>query len=1088
MRFRLRCGLAQSPWRMMGRLLLVLSGVGLPAIAGCAGRATFEEPVSVETPMATGDVRVPGRAAWIDTGMTLTAGEAISVVARGRIRARAASRWRHREPVEVGPSGTFQFGDDVAEQSFPLPAAAGGPASCYCLIGRIGDGPPFYIGERKSWEADRSGPLLLGINDFDLSDNSGEFAVSISKPGSLQPVTYEEVVPARDVARVSMANRAVVSASRSAGPGSSRAETPTRPIDNHPADAGRPWPGCSVVVFYVDGLRPDVVREMAAMGHLPNIKRHFLEGGAWMSNAFTAFPSDTITSNGTMWTGCFSDRHGLKGQVRFSRRGLYSESYLEPLGPHRSARLLAPQGIDWLIHEGRAEAVTLVQGKKAGHRWRRYDTSGIMPLYQYLEQRGDDWATGVLPIMSEFPPSLWTRSLMRYLPYLRAHDAWKYIDDANAHYALTRLLDRNSPVTVVWLPETDSVSHHESRGQFGMTRRTIANADVLIGRVVDELRSRGRLQRTYLILVSDHGHHGGRTEYLSQFDLADELFFQPRQRTRDGRWVGGGLGLSVRQHRFRNQHRGDGSKEFVFVDADATGAARIFLPRRHYRSKDWTASYRPADLLSYRIADDLEPIDLVQTLCATRAVSAAGHIEHPIDLVLMRLTDNSILISTADRGAAVIDRKRTPHGEWFYRYTPVDRVQPLESGEVTYRVLLHPQRDPLGLLNHYPTDALRSYYDERIWLNLTLHTRYPDSVVTLTRHMLWQQNLVEREREFAPDLVVTARSNWYFGIHETSGSAHGYPLFDSMRASFFISGPNVRRGARIERPCRLVDLTPTILDMLGIAADADQLDGTPIRGCYESSPTQALLPSRRTDIRLAQAGPELKPPAGRSGSSAVSVMTPVYWHDVDLKGWRPMRYRPLRPYDHLPVTINKPQHPLDLNNIVTDVVTLTDIGVLRLADDALSPLVGRKRPVTKFVDKTDERVRRAQSPSVAEAAVALNVPSVVLGDYSVTSAGNLRRADGAIDWVQHRTQSIDRKLAAPLGRESLPGTPVVHTVVDGMQTGFWNVYTFLQRVVIQILDESLINSIENGTDESINSFRRLPAETIVDEPGRASVR
>ena len=120
---------------------------------------------------------------------------------------------------------------------------------------------------------------------------------------------------------------------------------------------GGPAPGCRAVVFYVDGLRPDVVEELAAMGHIPNIARHFVHGGTHLVNAFTAFPSDTITSNGTMWTGCFSDRHGLKGQVRFSRHRLRSDSFLEPMGPGRSSRQLAPRGVDRLLHDGQSGLV-----------------------------------------------------------------------------------------------------------------------------------------------------------------------------------------------------------------------------------------------------------------------------------------------------------------------------------------------------------------------------------------------------------------------------------------------------------------------------------------------------------------------------------------------------------------------------------------------------------------------------------------------------------------------------------------------------------------------------------------------------------
>ena len=139
------------------------------------------------------------------------------------------------------------------------------------------------------------------------------------------------------------------------------------PIDSTP---GRAVPGCSVVVFYLDGLRPDVIREMASMGHLPNINRLFVEGGVWMQNAFTGFPSDTITSNGTMWTGCFSDRHGLKGQVSFSRRTLESKSYLDPMGPSRSARQLAPQGLDRFMQETGAASVHVIDGDEASRRYR----------------------------------------------------------------------------------------------------------------------------------------------------------------------------------------------------------------------------------------------------------------------------------------------------------------------------------------------------------------------------------------------------------------------------------------------------------------------------------------------------------------------------------------------------------------------------------------------------------------------------------------------------------------------------------------------------------------------------------------------
>ena len=369
------------------------------------------------------------------------------------------------------------------------------------------------------------------------------FLVDIAKTESVRPVSYQQFVP----------------------------------IDTTP---GAPVPGCSVVVFYIDGLRPDVVEEMAAMGHIPNINRLFVEGGVWMNNAFTGFPSDTITSNGSMWTGCFSDRHGLKGQVSFSRRTLNSQSYLDPLGPSRSAKLLAPQGLDKLLHESGAASVKMIDGEEASVRWRRQQTTGVPPVYEHLRVNGSDWSTGVLPVMTEFPPVPWSRSLTKFVPYLQYHDSWRYMDDANADFAKNFLFAHESPITIIWLPETDSVSHHDfSRGQFGTTRRTIARADMLIGQMVSELQGRGRLDRTYFILCSDHGHHGGRTSNLAHYDIADEFFHKSRILSTDGSWVGGGLGLSVRQHRVWNRHPGDRPVDFVWIDADSDGAARRVSPK-----------------------------------------------------------------------------------------------------------------------------------------------------------------------------------------------------------------------------------------------------------------------------------------------------------------------------------------------------------------------------------------------------------------------------------------------------------------------------------------------------------------------------
>ena len=1005
---------------------------------------------------------VPAVAGWVPTDVVVQSGQSITITATGTITVDSASG------VCLDPAGTYFHTDEIIGRAFPLPAAGSGPAPCFCLIGRIGNNPPFFIGRGKSWTAKHSGPISLAVNDFHHADNNGEFHVDI-EVGVLRPMALESTIGQEVDFRLDQATR-----------------------DALPAGV---VPNSQVVVFYMDGLRPDVIREMAAMGHIPHINSLFVSGGTWMSNAFTAFPSDTITSNATMWTGCFSDRHGVKGQVRFSRRFLQSDSYLDPLGPHRSSSTLTPVGWPKITQKIHEKTIGLVGGSDAERVYRESRVTNVPPLYEHLRRVGKDWATGVLPLMTDTPPLLWSRSLVRHMCYFHSHEAWKYIDDANTHYAQFRLLDREQPVTIVWLPETDSVSHKKIRGQFGLTRRTIAEADRLIGQIVHQLHEQNRLCRTYFVLVSDHGHHGGQQQHLAHFDLTNEFFFAPREISRDGRWTGGGLGMSVRQHRFSNRHPNDKGKEFVFIDGDFDGAARVFLPGGHYQSGQWMPRSTPANLLSYRIADHLPPINMIETVLSIQATNPnTGHREPPIDLAMMKLTDCSILIATRDRGQAVIERVQTPDSRWHYRYSVVENVHPLSNGEVTWNVVETPKIDPLGLLQYHRASTFQEFYDERVWLHLTLPTKYPDSVVTLTRHLLWQDNLREREFEYAPDLVVTAQPGWYFGTAASPGTMHGYPLEDAMRATLFLSGPTIRRNTRIDVPCRLADLTPTLLELTQTPHNPTDFEGSALRLIYEGSLQNALFADENAStVQLASresvpALPVVPPPAPieEPAPSAAPkpigspVQTrPVYWHDVDLQAWHPLMYRAGSRYRYLPKSINRPDSPFDLNNIGRNLVTVPDLNIVRLADDVASPVTGGGEPMLRRLEQYDQWVRWKTNCMLSGTARALDVSNTGLGDYTISAIGNLSRIDRGIDELQKGGSHLNYKAAQVFGRESLPGMNIVNGTIDAAQCVFRETYRFAQLVLIKVFDETALNVVEDGIDHAINVFHRVPSEVVV---------
>ncbi len=110
------------------------------------------------------EVVVSASEGWTRTGIEVNAGERISFEARGEVR------WGPNR--KDGPDGERGSPHNAAR---PIPGR-----NAAALIGRIGNGDPFFIGgDRGEMRVRDSGLLYLGINDDYLRDNSGSFRVTI---------------------------------------------------------------------------------------------------------------------------------------------------------------------------------------------------------------------------------------------------------------------------------------------------------------------------------------------------------------------------------------------------------------------------------------------------------------------------------------------------------------------------------------------------------------------------------------------------------------------------------------------------------------------------------------------------------------------------------------------------------------------------------------------------------------------------------------------------------------------------------------------------------------------------------------------
>jgi hypothetical protein len=145
-----------------GRSRYSSDGGGYFPTRGGTGAVDTRDGQGVQTRSFT----VPGNRAWTPTGIRVTQGDLLRFESTGEIRFSPNANDR---AVTAGSL------DHKYVSGAPLPRAFAG-----ALIGRIDNGQPFGIGDQTSLSMPASGLLYLGINDDNVSDNSGQFQVVIS--------------------------------------------------------------------------------------------------------------------------------------------------------------------------------------------------------------------------------------------------------------------------------------------------------------------------------------------------------------------------------------------------------------------------------------------------------------------------------------------------------------------------------------------------------------------------------------------------------------------------------------------------------------------------------------------------------------------------------------------------------------------------------------------------------------------------------------------------------------------------------------------------------------------------------------------
>jgi len=141
----------------------------LAPLNGAAPVATGGVQAPAAAPIPAGAINVPANQGWTNTGIPVLRGQRLMFNAQGDIMiSPTASSGPNGSPAVTSPNVRY-----------PLQGVPAG-----ALIGRVGNGAPFPIGSNtQPITMPANGPLMLGVNDDVLSDNSGSYSVSISREG-----------------------------------------------------------------------------------------------------------------------------------------------------------------------------------------------------------------------------------------------------------------------------------------------------------------------------------------------------------------------------------------------------------------------------------------------------------------------------------------------------------------------------------------------------------------------------------------------------------------------------------------------------------------------------------------------------------------------------------------------------------------------------------------------------------------------------------------------------------------------------------------------------------------------------------------
>jgi hypothetical protein len=179
-----------------------------------------------------------------------------------------------------------------------------------------------------------------------------------------------------------------------------------------------------------------------------------------------------------------------------------------------------------------------------------------------------------------------------------------------------------------------------------------------------------------------------------------------------------------------------------------------------------------------------------------------GSADHP-DASLLARESVGLVCTRADKGRVRIRSKR---GDMLIERRTVNH-------QMQYRVttMSDDESEPVRVLDYAQPVALQRFvgdewHDSRDWLNATAASSNPDFV---------PQAASMFDPSLAPDIVIFPAGDWMFSGKDRGN--HGSCSASDVQIVMLFAGAGIPAGGHVPQ-ARLVDLTPTLLDLLQVPA------------------------------------------------------------------------------------------------------------------------------------------------------------------------------------------------------------------------------------------------------------------------------